>query len=260
MDINSVRALLNRHTSPGFDIYERRAGNYRLIVPIRHEDGDMLDVYLQTSPDREDRIRICDFGLTLMRISYTYEINTNARQRIFDSILINNNVQNEDGNLYLDSAPEMLYENILQFAGCLQKLCNMRYWSRGIIRSAFYDDLKDYITAELLPFSPEAELCPLADYPLISVDWSLSHNRRNFYIYGVRGNDKAKTAAISLLELQKANLPFISLVVHEDMEGLGRRERLYLTRNADKQYPGLNDFREKGFEDINRFAAAANGH
>ena len=72
---------------------------------------------------------------------------------------------------------------------------------------------------------------------------------------GVHSNDKAKNAAILLLEFQKANLPFISLIVHEDMEELGRKERLYLTRNADKQYPSLNDFQETAPLDIPRLAS-----
>ena len=68
----------------------------------------MVDIYLQDSPKGENYIRICDFGMAVMRLSYTYEITTDSRQRIFDSILINNGVQNDRGNLYLDTTIEML--------------------------------------------------------------------------------------------------------------------------------------------------------
>ncbi len=194
--------------------------------------------------------------MTLMRLSYTYDINSPTRQQIFDNILIHNGVANDSGNLYLDTPAGMLYESILQFAGCAQKVCNMRYWSREIVRSAFYDDLEDYVTSELTQFPPIADRDPLPDYPL-SVDWFLTHNSRNFYLFGVRGNDKAKNAAISLLEFQKARLQFISFVVHEDMSGLGRKERLHLARNADIQYPCLNDFKDKAAPDIYRITGAA---
>ena len=66
---------------------------------------------------------------------------------------------------------------------------------------------------------------------------------------------KLVAMAITLLELQKARLPFISLVAHEDMEALGRRERQYLTRNADRQYPVLDDFKESAEADLLRLAA-----
>ena len=256
LDIDRIRALLNGTAAQGYDFYERRTGAFQLIIPILHEDGDMVDIYLQDSPLGEDHVRICDFGMTLMRLSYTYDIATDARRRIFDSILINNGVGNDDGNLYLDAAVNRLNEGILQFAGCAQKVCNMRYWSRETVRSEFYENLGKYVTGELGEFDPVPDLSPLVDYP-ISVDWSLAHRNRQFYLFGVRGNEKAKNVAIALLEFEKAQLPFISLVVHEDIEELGRKERTYLTRNADTQYPQLDDFRERSVSDIYRLAGVA---
>ena len=256
MDIARVNGLLNQTIAGSFDFYERRSGDYQLIVPLFHEDGDMIDIYLQDSPEGEGYVRICDFGLAQMRLSYTYEVNTPSRQQIFDSILFNSGVSNDAGNIYLDTRIEKLYEGILQFAGCIQKVCNMRYWSREVVRSSFYDDLEEYITTSLTRFSPVPDESPLSDYP-VSVDWSLSHHDRNFYVFGVRGNDKAKNVAISLLEFQKAQLPFISLVVHENMDEIGKKEASYLTRNADVQYPILSHFVERADADINRIAGAA---
>ena len=253
MEIRRIRESLSHSFRAGIDVYERRPGDYQLIVPIRHEDGDMVDVYLQNSPCGGEYVRICDFGMTLMRLSYSYELSTAARQQIFDNILINNGVGNNAGNLYLDAHLASLYESILQFVGCAQKVCNMCYWSREITRAVFYDDLRDYVTSEMIKFSPVADQFPLPDFPN-SVDWSLTHSSRNFYVFGVLGNDKAKNVTISLLEFQKAKLPFISLVVHENMHDLGKRETLLLTRNADTQYPILTDFTERGTEDVRRFA------
>lgn len=255
MNIESVRTALASRLAGGFDFYERRPGKHQLIIPICHEDGDMVDIYLTDSPKGAGWARICDFGMTLMRLSYTYDINTPVRQRIFDGILINNGVQNDGGNLYLDARLDALYEGVLQFAGCVQKVCNMRFWSRETIRSAFYDDLKAYIIADLERFAPAADVTPIADCP--AVDWTLRHNSRVFYVFGARGNNKANRTTIALLEFQKAKLPFTSLVVHEDMDGLGRNERLYLTKNADHQYPALGDFKERAADDIARLAGAA---
>ena len=133
----------------------------------------------------------------------------------------------------------------------------MRYWNREVVRTAFYDDLGEYVTAGLSRFSPVADQSPLADYPIISVDWTLTHNRRDLYVFGVRGDNKAKSVAISLLEFQKARLSYISLIVHENMEDLGTKESVYLTKNADRQYPILEDFREKAVDDIERIVGAA---
>ena len=255
MDISNIRDALSRQPASGLDFYERSPGSFQLIIPILHEDGDMVDIYLTDSPRGEDYVRVCDFGMALMRLSYTYDVNTATRQRIFEGILHNNGVQNDDGNLYLDTPVRMLYESILQFAGCVQKVCNMRYWGREQVRSAFYDDLEKYVASELARFEPVANQFPLLDYP-VSVDWQLTCNQRQFYLFGVRGNDKAKNVAITLLEFQKERLPFISLIVHEDIDDLGKREITYLTRNADHQYPVLADFEQKATADITRLAGA----
>ena len=256
IDANFVREALRNSLMHDLDIYERRPGNYQLIIPILHEDGDMVDVYIQESPLGDEYVRICDYGLTLMRLSYSFNVSTPTRQQILDSILINNSVENDSGNLYIEAPIHLLYESILQFAGCVQKVCNMRYWSREIVRSTFYDDLRTYVTTELWRFSPVADQSPLTDYPVISVDWTLTFDHQPLYIYGVRGNDKAKSVAISLLEFKKRSLSFISLIVHENWEDLGRRESIYLTNNADHQYTNIDEFRDNSVQDIERFVGA----
>lgn len=259
MNIQSIKEGLERTAGKSFDLYERRPGEHQLIIPIFHEDADMVDIYLQESPNDPGLIRICDYGLTLMRLSYTYDVNTDSKQRILDGILANNGVQNDNGNLYLDTTPEMLYQGVLQFAGCAQKVCNMRYWSREIVRSTFYEDLQLHVITEMQQFSPVPDVSPIPEYPT-TIDWLLSCNNRNFFVFGVRGNDKAKVVAISLLEFQKVRLPFISVIIHEDIEDLGNKERLYLTRNADTQYPVLSDFKDRGKADIERFAIVQQPH
>lgn len=256
MDTSKVLNIIRSSGAKGFDIYERRPGQYQLIVPILHEDGDMVDIYLLESSESKDSIRICDFGMTLMRLSYTYEINTDSRQKAFDSILINNGIKNCEGNLYLDANLEMLYECILQFAGGIQKVCNMSYWGKESTPSSlFYKNMDKYVTTDLSEFCPKPNQTPLPDYKTLIVDWSLTHNNCNFYLFGVRGNHKAKSTAISLLEFKEAKLPFISLIVYDDMNELGKKEIIYLNKNANNEYLTLADCQDKMFADIHQIAA-----
>lgn len=128
MNLEKIRASLGHDMSRGLDFYERRPGIYQTIIPIFHEDRDMVDIYVQDSPKGDGYVRICDFGMTLMRLSYTFEVSTPARERILESVLINNGVTRGDDGLYLDAPIGTVYQGILQFAGCVQKVCNMRYW------------------------------------------------------------------------------------------------------------------------------------
>ena len=269
MDIDKILNLLNK-VRPSFNIYERRPDKYQLTVPILHEDGDMLDIYLQKSPKGEEYVRICDFGMTLMRLSYNYEINTDSKRKILNSILINSGVENSNGNLFLDTPINKIYESVFQFSGCIQKVCSMDYWNREKAQSSFYKDLHNFVSKDLTEFNPKSDLAPLKESveklysgelyssnELIKVDWSLQCENHQFYLFGILGASKAKDTAIALLEFKKANLSFISLIVHENMQNLGNKESIYLTRNADKQYTRLSDFNNDGVRDIKRYANAS---
>ncbi len=132
MQPDLIRSSMTQAMATAFDFYERRPGKYQLILPICHEDGDMVDVYLMESPRGDGYVRICDFGLALMRLSYTFEVNTARRERILHEILINNGVRYDDGNLFIDAPMGSVFENIMQFIGCVQKVCNMTYWPEEV--------------------------------------------------------------------------------------------------------------------------------
>lgn len=247
--------LIKESFNGKIDIYPRREGLFQVILPVFYEDGDMVDVYIRESPEDKEKIQISDCGMTLMRLSYTYDINSPSKEKIFTTILSQNSVLNQDGNLYLESTPELIYQNIMQFIGCQQKIYNMRLWQREIVRSLFFEKLEEFVVSELQRFDPKRAVVPLYDYPVIEVDYSFEFRRKPFYLFGVNNKDKAKNTAIALLEFQKANLPFISLIVHENIEELPRKEQIYLTQNADKQFPTLESFQESGSATIERLAA-----
>ena len=262
MNAKNILNSLNKNKK-SFSLYERKPGKYQLTVPILHEDGDMVDMYLQKSPKGANYVRICDFGMSIQRLSYSYEINTASKEKIFKSILLNNGIQEDNGNLYLDTPIDKIYESVFQFAGCSQKVCSMDYWGREIAQSTFYKDLKDFVLNKLTKFNPEPDTTPLlqtinktsSDDKVFKADWSLKCNKRQFYLFGVSGSNKAKDTAIALLEFKKANLSFISLVVHNDMQILNNKDTVYLTKTADKQYPQFSDFNEGGKQDIQRMAS-----
>ena len=47
---------------------EKRPGIFQLIAPFYHEDGDMLEIYLE-GIEGNGKIRISDHGMTIMRLS-----------------------------------------------------------------------------------------------------------------------------------------------------------------------------------------------
>ena len=269
MNADAIKALLNRSSQTPFDIYERREGDYQVILPIRHEDGDMLDIYLQKSPKGENYIRICDFGLTLMRLSYSYEINSARKKKVLENIIYNDNIINDAGNLYIDAKVEKLFENILQYSGCIKKICSMSYWDTKSQRitpaKLFYNDINDFIFSELEQFSPKANIklhsSSLFDfsfeYDLHNADWMLSYLKSYFLIFAVNDNNRANRVAVDLLELNKASAPVKTLVVNKDESKLGRVERKCIERNSTIKYEIPERFKRNASRDISELSLAA---
>ena len=74
-------------------IKEKRPGIYQLLLPIYHEDGDMVDIFIKQKEN--DKYTLCDFGLTLQRLSYTYDIDSENKESILQRILLENSLSEE---------------------------------------------------------------------------------------------------------------------------------------------------------------------
>lgn len=251
--ISLLRAQFNNHMT----LVEKRPNILQLVAPLYHEDGDMIDLFLDTSERNDHKLRICDFGLTLMRLSYNYELDTPNKERIFHRIITENRVSEDDGNLYMDVEPDRLYPAILQFAQTVGKVANMQLYRREVVQSLFYEMLQEFIEENLASYSPLQNTMPIADRDDLEVDWQFDTGHRLVYLFGVRDSAKARLATISCLEFQKAALPFSSMIVHEDFDNLPRKDRSRITSAADKQFVSLDDFRNLSVSYLGRVSKIA---
>ena len=234
---------------------EKRPGILQLIAPLYHEDGDMMDIFLDPVNGSQDRIRICDHGMTLMRLSYSFDLDTENKERIFQKILAENGINEEQGNLYLEAAPDRLYPAILQFAQVITKVSNMQLYKREVIHSLFYELLTEFIEQSLSKFNPHRSTFPIPNRDDLEVDYQFDIKPRPIFLFGVKDSSKARLATISCLEFQRARIPFKSFVVHEDFENIGRKDRNRITSAADKQFISLDDFKENAEQVFEREAA-----
>lgn len=205
---------------------------------------------------RNGLVRVCDLGMTLMRLSYSYDIDTPNKERIFRRILSENQVHEENGNLFIDAKPEYLYPAVLQFAQTVAKVANMRLYKREVIQSLFYEMLTEFIEERLGPYNPRAHVLPLPRRDDLEVDFAFEIKPHPVFLFGVKDTAKARLVTISCLEFQRANIPFTSFVVHEDFDGLTKKDRSRITSAADKQFISLDDFRENSVQTLERLQVA----
>ncbi|GAB1431735.1 DUF1828 domain-containing protein [Spirochaetota bacterium] len=234
---------------------EKKEGTYQIVAPFYHEDGDMYDIFLEFSKNN-GKYRICDHGLTLMRLSYTYELDTPKKEEIFFQILLDNNVYNDNGNLFIEvQEDEHVYNAIMRFSQVISKVTNMQIYRRELVKSLFYEDLKDFILNNLLQFVPSSNFLPITDREDLEVDFRFEIKPKNLFLFGVKDNAKARLVSISCLEYLRKNVSFRSIIVHEDFDQLSSKDRRIITNVVDKQFTDIADFKANALSYFERETA-----
>ncbi len=231
-------------------INEKRHGIYQLYLPIYHEDGDMIDLFIV--PEADNKYKLCDYGLTLQRLSYSYDIDTANKEEILQKIISENGLLEEGGNIYLTTDANTVFTDIMQITQAYAKIGCMRYFKREVIENLFYEMLDEFINEELIEFNPRKKVLPIAERDDLEADYEFSPNGHPVYLFGVKDVAKARLATISCLEYQRANLKFRGWVVNEDFEKLPRKDRSRLTNTCDKQFTSLEDFKSSARDFFNR--------
>lgn len=238
--MNDIIEYIKQSFNNRVSIREKRPNIYQLIIPLYHEDGDMIDIFIE---NRNNEYFICDYGLTLMRLSYNYEIDTPNKESIFQKILSENSLEESDGNIQYKTRKETLFSDIMHVAQTYMKIGSMRYFKREVIESLFYEMLNDIIVKDLSDYKPKKNILPIPERDDLEADFEFTPNGHPVYLFGVKDAAKARLATICCLEYQNANLKFRSLIVHEDFEKLPRKDRTRLTNACDKQFTSLEDFK-----------------
>lgn len=245
--INRVKEQFNNF----FSLKEKRENILQVFAPLYHADGDMMDIFLSEIPER-NLIRLSDYGLTLMRLSYSFDIDTPNKEKIFNKILAENSIQNENGNLYIDVQPEYIYHGLMQFAQVISKVTNMRLYKREVIHSLFFEMLEEFIMTNLQKYNPQKKYYPIPDHEEYEVDYCFNHRRRPIYLFGVNNSANARLAIISSQKFIAEKLNFSSLIILEDLDVIGKKDQARLMSAADKQFPSLEDFQKLAEEYIER--------
>lgn len=238
--MNNILDYIRKSFNNRVNIREKRPGIYQLIIPLYHEDGDMIDIFIE---DKNGEYFLCDYGLTLMRLSYNYEIDTPNKEAIFQKILSENNLEEKDGNIQFKTKRETLYSDLMHVAQSYMKIGSMRYFKREVVESLFYEMLNDVITKDLSEYKPKKNVLPTPERDDLEADFQFTPNGHPVYLFGVKDAAKARLATICCLEYQNAKLKFRSFVVHDDFERLPKKDRTRLTNSCDKQFTTLEDFK-----------------
>lgn len=243
--MNDILLILQRQSNQKIGLREKRPNIWQVIVPFYHEDGDMVEVFI--TPLSNHTYRVCDYGLNLMRLSYSYELDTPNKERIFNTIISSYNIRNDKGNLYIDVEEDHLYPALMQFIGVILKVSNMRLYKREVIQSLFFEMLDEFIQTNLSNYQPQRNFLPLPHMPEYEVDYCFNHRKVPIYLFGVNNPSTSRLTVISCQKFIIENLKFRSVTVLESLDCLGKKDQSRLMAVADKVFPDFTEF-EKNSE------------
>jgi len=235
--------VLRREFNSHIQVRERRPNLYQLVLPLFHEDGDLVELYVEPLDSDQARFRVTDLGSTLMRLSYTFEIDTENKSKIFNQILSEGGVQEESGQIFSVCNLEHLYMTIMLMHQVISKVSAMRLYRRDVIRSLFYEEFGEFVSSTLGAYHPQPKALPISERDDLEVDFAFPIGKHPVYLFAAKDAAKVRLATISALEFQKHQIPFKGFLVHESFETLNRKDQTRATSVMDKQFTNLEDFR-----------------
>lgn len=240
---------LRRQFNDQVSICERRSGVFQVILPMLHPDGDPYELFLEDKG--QGSCSITDLGITLMRLSYAYDLDTDTKKEIFKKMLYEAGAREDKGAIVLDTELDSLYPSILQYLKVVTQISTMQLYRREIVRSLFYENLEEYISTSLASFPIVKKARPIENRPELEVDYVFAA-KRPLFIFGIKDGAKARLATIACLEFEREAIPFRSVAVHEDFETLTPTDRSLITNAMDKQFTDLDDFKSRAVNYLER--------
>lgn len=223
----------------------------RILAPFFHEDGDMYDIFIH---EVDGKLQICDFGMTLMRLSYKTDLDTDGKQKIFSKIVMNNCVEYERGNLVMPTSYETFFTDLMQYQVAISKVSNLEILKREMVSNLFFEQLSAFVSNQLgktykniqQHFRPTNETCYEVDFAI------LDRKEKPIYIMAVKDSLSALRATSLCLRVANLGLNHTSIAVHDNTSAIATRDRDALTNAVDKQYTSLVDFESQAESFISR--------
>lgn len=250
-NIERLKETLCKSLCADVRLRETEQGYLEIVTPFTFSDGGAYQIYLEELPG--GGLRLSDFGHTLMHLSYENDIGKfgeGTRGKLWDQVLAESGVGEQEGQLVLSTNLDALGTNILQFGQAITRLYDLTFLNRSRLPSTFYDDLKalmfqlveaEKITADyVLADEPNAQ-----DY---KIDYRIDGRRAQLFVFGILNRDKAQLATIILEHWLGSRVDFDSLLIFADQQEIPRADLARISNAGGEMVASLDasdDLRRK---------------
>lgn len=221
---------------------------FQVWLPVYYEDGDMVDIFVESMKD--ESYRITDSGMTIMKLSYNYDINTDNKKKILNQIIESNGLSIENGTLIKVAHVDDLYKELVRFSNTIMQISTMSYFKREMIKNMFYDLFDEYVTEQISPlFAVVKDFMPIPGKEEYTVDYRVLGNRdRDIYLYAVKDSPKARLVTICEQTFKLNKIDSDSIIVYEDFSSIQTKDQKRILNATGKQFTSMDEFQTNGID------------
>ena len=241
MAMDTIERDFHQKVSAQVRLVHEGLGRYRVLTPFLFDDGDHLSIVLR----REGSGWVLsDEAHTYMHLTYAMDdqdLRRGTRQKIISNALSVFQVEDREGELLLEVPDEQYGDALYSFVQALLKITDVSYLSRERVHSTFEDDFR-YLLTETVPEERRVFSWhdPVQDPQAVyTVDCRVNGMPLPLFVHALPTDARTRDATIALLRFKEWEVPFRSLAIFEDQEGINRKVLARFSDVCEKQFSSI---------------------
>lgn len=243
--------ILGRELNNRISSLEKRPGIVQILAPFYHEDGDMQEIYIKEG-ERPDTWILSDFGMTLMRLSYTFDSLNDSRQALIERMVDENGLRLVEDRIEVETNAKSLFYDYMNMNRAISQISALKYQRHRRVASMFMEDVLGALMDKLSTYNPIRDYCPIEDRDDLRVDINLPIPQKPFFIYAAREDQRYLRAGLTCSELRTLGVRFRSIILLESEKTISLANWKSVTNIVDKQFVGQTEILSRLPEYIER--------
>lgn len=235
MELDKIQQALNADLCRSVRLHKTDKGLVMIDNPFTFPDGDHFSLYL--SPTSEGKYKLSDLANTAMRLSYEEDVEKffsgdRVQHKLLRQILQETNVQEKDGEFFIETDLTDLAQNILSFSQTLTSIYDLSFLNKDRKVASFSKNLEEMLNFVPSRFIHKKYHFACDEKQSYPVDYYLENpeeEESNLCVYGIHNNSKAQLVTIILQFLQTHGESRNNLLVFRDRSSISKKtlERLF---------------------------------
>lgn len=232
-----IKNILQKQFMDMFDLKQIRPNIFQIILPYYYSDGDIFEVFIETEGDL---LVIQDYGLSLMKLSYDSDTESDYKRELIKKILKENQVDFDEGNIYLKTTIHFLLPNLMLFLDTISKISGLSLLNKKVARKQFYEIVEKFLFEKFANNGFESkylpEKVPFAEDYLAPHAITKTSNNIPICLFPIATNDKCDQVTITVQHYKLSGFNPSLIVIYENMEEISGKKTSKVTNFMDKQF------------------------